>query len=148
MPETDEKLPPPLVDRRTPRGPISNTTLLLIAATSLGARPPPVFLRAQVEPLLVVPHRVPPESSANPLFASANDALSTAFALGIWLGVQVTPPFWVVAMAPTLPHATAKLAFTARRPVSCRPKLDPTCDHVLPPSLEVNIAPLEAPATA
>ena len=100
LPETDEKLPPPLVERRTPLGPISSTVLLLSADTSLGARPPPVFLRAQVEPPLVVPHSVPPESSTKPLLASANDALSTALELGIVLDVHVTPPFWLVTIAP------------------------------------------------
>src|SRR6187200_442321 len=148
LPLTGEKLPPPLVDRRTPLGPISTTMLPLIAATSLGPRPPPVFLRAHVEPPLVVPHRVLPESSANPLFWSANDASDTAFELGIVLGVQVTPPSGVVTIAPRLPQAKAKLGLTARRPVSVRTRLEPTRDHVLPPSEEVNIAPSDAPATA
>ena len=91
---------------------------------------------------------MPPESSTKPLLASANDALSTALELGIVLDVHVTPPFWLVTIAPRLPHAKAKLAFAARRPVSCLPRLEPTWVQVLPPSVEVNIAPLDAPATA
>ena len=88
-------------------GPISTTMLLLIAATSLGARPPPVFLRAQVEPLLVVPHSVPLgvecEAGVRVRERRAIDARSRS---GSWLASTSRPPLLGSSRwPPTPPHA-------------------------------------------